>query len=138
MLVRPDVGFAGSPNTGNVGQGDIEMFLNQATANSYTQTAKDNPFSAQRVALTHVRANVDSTTAWELRILAVRYRAGGSRDERVVYFTNATTDVTDEILDFSDAPLISAPGETFLIEVLDDALVTGNIDYDAFFFRAEN
>lgn len=136
VLVRPDVGFEGSPNTGNRGQGDIEFFLNRPAANSYAQSLKVNAFDGRRVVLTYVRANVDSTTAWDLRIIAVKYRGGGLRDERVVYFTNATTDATDKVLDFSDSPLVSGPGETFVIEVLDDALVTGNINYNAFFIPA--
>lgn len=125
LLFRPDVGLA-SRNSGNVGLGDIELFLNAPAGGSYTQTLKENPFDGQRAYLTSVVAVVDSTGAWDLNIFARRY-VNGSVDERLVYSTSATTDATDEILDFSRAPIISAPGETFLIEVVDDAMVTARI-----------
>ena len=133
ILVRPDVGYESRLNDNNQGQGDIEFFLNKSTYGSYTQTAKDNPFEGQRVALTYIVANLDSTTAWTLEVRARKYRPGGSVDERIVFSTVDTVDVTDEILDFSRNPLISGPGETFLISATDDALVTGNISYTAVF-----
>ena len=133
VLVRPDVGYATRLNTNNLGAGDIEWFLNQSTYGSYTQTAKDNPFEGQRVAITYILANLDSTTAWTLEVRARRYRPGGSVDERIVFSTVDTVDVTDEILDFSRNPLVSGPGETFVITASDDALVTGNLSYTAVF-----
>ena len=133
VLVRPDVGYETRLNDNNFGAGDIEFFLNKSTYGSYTQTPKDNPFEGQRVALTYILANLDSTTAWTLEVRARKYRPGGSVDERLVFSTIDTVDVTDEILDFSRNPLISGPGETFLITASDDALVTGNISYTAVF-----
>lgn len=137
ILMRPDVGYEGRLNDNNQGQGDIEFFLNNPTGASYYQTQKDNPFEGQRAVLTYILANVNSTSAWTLEVRARKYRPGGSVDERVVFSTVDTTDATDEILDFSRAPLISGPGETFLITVADDALVTGNVQYSGYFIPVD-
>ena len=141
ILMRPDVGYEVRPNDNNQGQGDIEFFLKSARrtsadVNSYAQDQIDNPFEGQRAVLTYILANLNSTTAWTLEVRARKYRPGGSVDERVVFSTVDTTDATDEILDFSRAPLVSGPGETFLITASDDALVTGNIQYSGYFIPA--
>lgn len=131
VLVRPDIGTGRSVK--NVGvRNDIEFFLSGPTAGAYTQTLKDNPFSGQTQALTFLLANLDSTAAWSLDVHCVRYKADGRRDERQVFGTTATADVTDEILDWlADAPLVCAEGEAILIRASDDALVTGLIAYTA-------
>lgn len=115
---------------------NIEPFLFRPTAGTSVQTLKANPFEGRRTVLTRVSAVVDSTSVWDLNIYAVRYSAGGTRSERLVYTTSDTTDATNEELTFlQQAPLVSNPGETFLISVTDDALVTATISYTAYFVR---
>ena len=137
VLMRPDVGFGGPAvlDTNNLGHGDIEFFLREPPYGSQDQDDRilENPFSGKRAVITNIVAYADSTTAWTLSVYARRYQPDGAVAERLVYQTVDTTDATDEILDFSRAPLVSAVGETFVVQVLDDALVTGKISVSGFF-----
>lgn len=139
VLMRPDAGFASVPNTNDLGHGDIEFFLKSPAYGSYDQDnlIRDNPFAGQRAVITGIVAYANSTSDWQLSVYARRYRADGAVDERLVWQTVATVDITDEIVDFSRAPLVSAPGETFVIEVLDDALVDGKISVSGYFVKAQ-
>jgi hypothetical protein len=136
-LVRPDIGYPIRANTNNLGRGDIEFFLRSSAPGSQDQDDRliENPFESRRVAITTIVAYANSTNAWTLSVYARKYRADGAVDERLVYQTVETTDATDEILDFSRAPLVSGVGETFVIEILDDALVDGKISVAGFFFN---
>jgi hypothetical protein len=137
VLIRPDSANY-SPVTGG-GKNDIEFFLT-GPQQGYNQDLKPNPFAGYRCVLPYISAIADSTNAWTINIYGVTYDSvnpDGVPRERLVYTTSATADVTEEVLDFTVHPLISAPGETFKIQIVDDALVTGNIQYIAFFIPVQ-
>jgi len=137
VLIRPDAYLPDRPNTNNNGRGDIEFFLTGVdTINSYSQEVRDNPFRGTQTVIQNITALADSTTAWRIRVYAVKYSAGGVRTDRVVYERNDTVDVTEEVIDLSRAPLVSGVGEAFLVEILDDALVTGRIQVSGIIVRA--
>lgn len=132
-LLVPHQGSSYSATTVPLQQ-DIEPFLDSAGSDIRTQALLPQPFGNRRAVLNYVNAVVDSTSAWTLTIYAVKYIADGRRLERIVYETSATADDTEEILDFlKDAPLVSRPGETFLVQVTDDALVTAIININGYF-----
>lgn len=134
LMMTLDSGQLARPNTAHDGHGDIEPFLSRVdTIDSYSQGLRDNPFAGRCAVLQRATLFANTTGAWQIQVRAVRYQADGRRDERLVYQWDATADVTDELLDFEDAPLISGAGETLLIEILDDALVTGRIGYTGLF-----
>lgn len=153
LLMVPTVGRAMQSASGKAfvhgtsqsGRDDIEFFLNRPAVAAYPQTYKANPFAGTQAVLTGVSAVLDSTGGWVLQIYAVRYPTasfagdaavaptfGAAATQRLVWQEDGT-DVTYINRDFSRAPLVSAPGETFLVVASDDALVTGTVAYYGFF-----
>lgn len=130
----------GPINTNTLGHGDIEFFLNEADSdatNAYNQTLKDNPFKGQRFALTFLQVEADTTTTWQVRVYGRTYQADGRVRDRLLYSrTDLTVDAsTENEYDWlARSPIVTAPGETVLIEITDDALVTGRISFSGFFF----
>ena len=136
VLLRPDIGSGRARNNPNTqDRDDIEAFLTPPAAGSYTQTLLDNPFGGRRAQLTYAIANVDSTSAWQFDVYCVRYKRSGRRVDRLVFSTTATTDATDlSLTQFNNAPLSCGPDEIPLLYVVDDALVTAQIGYQAEFW----
>ena len=141
VLMRPDLAYdpVNQRNTNNATFGDIEFFLHRPdTADSYNQNLRDNPFAGQRFALTGLTLEANTTGVWTVTISARRYEPDGRVVDRIVFSkADLTADAsTDNEFDFLGvAPIVTAPGETLLIEILDDALVTGQISASGFFFR---
>ena len=137
LLMRPDANRSVRPNTNEASLGDIEFFLNPPAGGSYAQTLRDNPFGNQRFALTNLVLEADTTGVWTISIYARRYQPDGRVSDRIIYQrADLTADAsTENEFDFlGKAPLITQPGETVLIKILDDALVTGRISATGFFF----
>jgi hypothetical protein len=134
-LVRP---FGPTTNgTTGTGRDDIEFFLRPATVDSYAQAIRTNPFGNMQLVLTEVVGNLDSTSAWTFSIYAVRYSNDGTPSERLVYQRTDTTDATDYSKFTAASPLVLRPGETALIYLTDDALVTGRISVAGYFIDSK-
>ena len=140
LLMRPDANDDGEriKNGNNLSHGDIEFFLQPSAANSYLQVKRDNPFAGQQFALTGLVLEADTTLVWDILIYARRYQANGRVSDRLLFSRiDLTVDASteEEFNWLARSPLITEPGETILIRIRDDALVTGRIAASGFFFR---
>jgi hypothetical protein len=136
LLANPSV-RSGPINTNTLGHGDIEFFLYNPVAGSYSQNLKDNPFSGLRFALTFLQVEADTNLVWSIQIFGRTYQGNGRVRDRLLYQRgDLTADAsTENEYDWlATAPIVTAPGETLLVRIFDDALVTGRIAIAGFFF----
>jgi hypothetical protein len=108
------------------------------TINSYSQALRENPFQGQTFALTNLMVEADTTGAFSIFIYGRRYTASGRVVDRLVYTrADLTADASteEEFNWLGRSPIVFEEGETAVIRILDDALVTGRIAASGYYYR---